>query len=93
MNKTNVPKELHHLNHLVEKWGVNDDGYREEQIENATNEDLQKLIDSIDEQTLNNLNSWLSDKNEIAKSSDEYINYTCFYMAYEYAERVLEDRI
>lgn len=92
MKKNNIPDKLHHLIHLVEKWGINDDGYRDELIENASTEDLQNIVDSIDEQTLSNLNNWLSDNNEILKLSAEYINYTCFYMAYEYAERVLEDR-
>lgn len=92
MNRDNIPQKLQHLIDLVNKWGINDDGYRDEQIERASTAELEKLMTSIDEKTLKYLNDWLSDEIQMTKSTDEYINYTCFYMAYEYAEAVLKSR-
>ena len=93
MDTSKIPNNLHHLMDLVATWGICDDGYRDELIENSTTEELQYFVDSVDDTTLDNLNKWLSDENEITKSSDEYVNYSCFYMAFEYAEAVLKDRI
>jgi hypothetical protein len=92
MNKDNIPEGLRHLIDLVNKWGINDDGYREEQIEKSSLSDLQQVVNAIDENTLKYLNAWLSDEKAMKESSDEYINYTCFYMAYEYAEAQLKNK-
>ncbi|HEY8935586.1 MAG TPA: hypothetical protein VIM75_04840 [Ohtaekwangia sp.] len=92
MNKDNIPKQLHHLIDLVNRWGISDDGYRDEQIERASTAELEKLVSSIDKENLKDLNDWLTDESQMMKSTDEYINYTCFYMAYEYAEAVLKSR-
>lgn len=92
MNRDNIPQKLQHLIDLVNKWGINDDGYRDEQIERASTAELEKLMTSIDEETLKYLNDWLTDEIQMTKSTDEYINYTCFYMAYEYADAVLKSR-
>lgn len=72
--------------------GIYHDGYRDEQIERASTAELEKLMTSIDEETLKYLNDWLTDEIQMTKSTDEYINYTCFYMAYEYADAVLKSR-
>jgi hypothetical protein len=92
MNLNNIPNGLHHLVKLVEEWGVNDDGYRDEYIEKSQSNELISFINSITEQDLELMNEWLSDEKEIAKSSDEYINYTCFQMAYDYSKSVLKSR-
>lgn len=92
MNSENIPKELHHLSELVEEWGINDDGYRDEQIEDSSTEKLLSFVESIEEEDLIQINTYLSNEKEIAESSDEYINYTCFLMAYEYSKAVLKSR-
>lgn len=92
MDTNNIPKELHHLIYLVNEWGINDDGYRDEYIEQSSTNDLTDFVDSIKEKDLVFLNNYLSDEEEIAKSSDEYINYTCFLMAFEYSKAVSKSR-
>lgn len=92
MNTKNIPTGLHYLVGLVKEWGINDDGFRDEKIEGSTTDRLTTFVESITEQDLISINSWLSDDKEIAKSSDEYINYTCFLMAYEYSIAVLKSR-
>ncbi len=82
MDTQNIPKQLHHLIDLVEEWGINDDGYRDEKIESSSTERLVTFVNRLKEQDILSINYWLSDKNEIVKSSDEYINYTCFIMAF-----------
>jgi hypothetical protein len=92
MDTNNIPKQLHHLIYLVNEWGINDDCYRDEHIEQSTTSKLIDFVDSIEEKDLMILNTYLSDEKEMSKSSDEYINYTCFLMAYEYSKAVLKSR-
>ena len=93
MNKNNIPNKLRHLVDHAKKWGIGDDGYRDEQIENASNEELKSLVALFDNETIENFNNWLSDEEEIKKSTDEYLLFTCFFMAFEYAEAVLDEKI
>jgi hypothetical protein len=92
MNSENIPNGLLHLIDLVEEWGINDDGYRDEQIERSTNQSLMCFVESITEEDIIQINNYLSDEEEMMRSSDEYINYTCFLMAYEYSNAVLKSR-
>ena len=92
MRLDRIPKKLHQIINLVIKWGINDDGYRDEQIENSNTEDLMAFVNSIDNETLVEINNWLSNEEEMKKSTAEYINYTCFIMAFEYAKAVIKSR-
>ncbi len=87
-----MPEKLKHLIPVVEKWGINDDGFRDEYINGSSTLELSNLINSVNEEDMVNLNKWLSDELEVQKSTDEYINYTCFVMAVEYAQAVLKSR-
>jgi hypothetical protein len=93
VDSKNIPIELHHLIYLVNEWGINDDGYRDEYIEQSFTNELIEFVDSIEEKDLIILNTYLSDEEELTKSPDEYINYTCFLMAYEYSKAVLKSKI
>jgi len=88
-----IPCALQHLVPLVEKWGLGDDGYRDEQIENASIPELKKIVGSLSNETMEELNKWLEDGTEIETVSEEYLNYTAFLMAYEYADIVLQDKL
>jgi len=33
MNQKQIPERLHHLIPLVKKWGIEDDGYRDQAVE------------------------------------------------------------
>lgn len=92
MNLENIPNNLRHLVNLVQEWGINDDGYRDQNIEEASTESLLYFIESISRQDLELLNTFLSDEIEIFKSTAEYINYTCFLMAYDFSRAVLKSR-
>lgn len=93
MRIENIPTELRHLIDQAKKWGIGDDGYRDEQIELATTEELKSLISIFDEKTLMCFNDWLSDEDEAKNSTDEYVLFTCFLMAFEYAEAIYNDRL
>ena len=93
--KTNlIPNELHYLIDLVEKWGLTDDSYRDEQIINASNNDLIEISNSLPNDKLEIMNEWLESNatNPEINMSEEYINFTCYLMAFEYATLVLEKR-
>jgi len=92
MDKNNIPNELQHLLPLVEKWGIQDDGYRDEQIEKANINELKKIIESLPDETMKRLNKWFKDNTDKPSGSKEYISYICYVMAYEYAEIVVSDR-
>jgi hypothetical protein len=87
-----VPKELHHLIPLVKKWGIGDDGYRDEAVFNADILELEELGTSISDKDANNLDKWLSDAEQIKICTPEYIKFSTFYMAYEYADSILKSR-
>jgi hypothetical protein len=89
-----IPIELHYLIKHVEKWGLGDDGYRDEQIINATDSELLELLESLPNTKMDILNEWLETnaKNVNLNMTDEYINYTCFLMAFEYAQVVFKNR-
>ncbi|MCL5244258.1 hypothetical protein M4I21_00450 [Cellulophaga sp. 20_2_10] len=91
-NEENIPKKLRALISKAKKWGLGDDGYRDEQIENSSIEELKSLVNIFTEEIIVEFNEWLSDENEVQKSTDEYLLFTCFFMAYEYAESVLEEK-
>jgi hypothetical protein len=89
-----IPNELHYLINLVERWGLSDDGYRDEQILNASSNELLEIIGSLPNNKLEILNNWLeaSASNTKLSMTDEYINYTCYLMAFEYALEILKKR-
>jgi hypothetical protein len=92
MDKTRIPEHLHHLIPFVEKWGVEDDGFRDSMIFNSSNRELQELVDSCSDRDAENLNKWLSDPGEVKQPSDEYLKYSAYFLAYEYGEALLKSR-
>jgi hypothetical protein len=67
MNKQNIPPCLHHLSTLVTKWGIEDDGYRDELVFNSTNSDLTELVNSIGDDEANALNDWFCEQELLKK--------------------------
>lgn len=92
MDKNHIPRELHHLISFVEKWGIEDDGYRDNFIYNSSTRELRELVDSVSDVDADNLNKWLTDPEEIEKCSSEYLKYSAYFVAYEYAEALLNSR-
>jgi hypothetical protein len=93
MNKEKIPEKLHHLIPMVLEWGIGDDGFRDEKIFNASIEELKLLVESFSDEDADNLNAWLIDPTEIKNQTTEYIAFSDFFLAYEYAESVYNDRI
>lgn len=90
--KTNfIPDKLHHLIPLVEKWGIEDDGYRDEAIQNAQKNELECIVNSISDDDAIELNTWLCNPLELNNPSIEYIKYTCYLMAFDYAKLLLKN--
>lgn len=92
MKREAIPLKLHHFIPLVEKWGIEDDGYRDEAVEKASNADLEILVQSITTENADELDKWFTDPLMLSKPSEEYIKYSVFFMAYEYAKAVLKSR-
>lgn len=93
MNKDLIPSGLHYLIHLVERWGIEDDGYRDEAIEKASTSDLQELVNSINDENADELDKWFCNSKMLSNPNEEYIKYSVFFMAYEYAKAVLKSRM
>lgn len=87
-----IPIKLHPLIPLVKKWGIEDDGYRDEAIEKANGSELKELVSSINTENAKELDKWFCDPDMLSKPTNEYIKYSVFFMAYEYAKAVLKSR-
>lgn len=92
MNKELIPENLHHLIPLVEKWGIEDDGYRDNFIFNSSFDELKELVFGFSDIDADNLNKRLIDPGQIKNCTAEYLRYSAFFMAYEYAEALLKSR-
>jgi hypothetical protein len=93
LNKELIPTCLHHLIPLVDYWGIEDDGERGHLIYNSSTKQLSELIQSFSNEDANNLNEWLIDEVQIKMCTSEYIKYSAFFEAYEYAKSLLKSRI
>lgn len=87
-----IPQKLQHLIPSVEKWGIEDDGYRDEAVFNAKKNDLEDLVNSISEEDAIVLDEWFSNPSELNNPSYEYIKFSVFFMAFEYAKSILKNR-
>ena len=93
MDKKLIPVSLHYLIPLVEKWGICDDGERDHLIYSSSTEQLLELVQNFSEEDANILNEWLIDENQIKMCTFEYVKYSAFFEAYEYAKSLLKSRI
>ena len=92
MNSKSIPQKLQHLIPIVEKWGIEDDGYRDEAVFNASKSELEDLVNSISEEDVLHLNSWFCNPKELKELSYEYIRFSVFFMAFEYAKAIVKNR-
>ena len=91
MNKNAIPNSLQPLIPLVKKWGIEDDGERDELVERATQEELSSLVEAINDDVASQLNEWFCDPAMLEAPTPEYIKFSVFFMAFEYAQAVLEE--
>jgi hypothetical protein len=93
MNLKILPKNLHHLVPIVQKWGINDDDLRSELILNSPDSELYLLVNSIDDTDSDNLDDWFTSESFIKNPlSEEVIMFSCFIMAFDYANVILNKR-
>jgi len=92
MNLELIPIELHNLINMVETWGLSDDGYRDEQLFNASKPQLQEIINSLPQDKLETLTTWLVyyAEDKIMSMTHEYVSFTCYLMAYDMSRVILE---
>lgn len=87
LDPKNVPEALVPLLPMASKWGIGDDFEREEAIQNASKEDLQELVRSIDAIGDEDLFGWLEGPESYSvKPTREYVAITCLTMAIDSAK-------
>jgi hypothetical protein len=91
MNKKKIPKKLYHLIPLVEKWGIGDDGYRDELVYESSYKDIEILINSLVDEDFEVLNKWFCDPKLVSEPNEEYLKFSAFFMAYEFAKSRFRD--
>lgn len=87
-----IPDKLHHLISLVEIWGTEDDSCRDEAVYNANKSELEIIVNSISEEDAVVLDAWFCNPTELKEPSHEYIKFSVFFMAFEYAKSLLKNR-
>jgi hypothetical protein len=92
MNKKYIPSTLHHLIPFVEKWGLEDDGYRDELVQGSPYHELEKLVEAVSVNDGLILEQWLCNTILVKKPTIEYIKFSAFLMAYDYAKLKLKYR-
>lgn len=90
MNSAAIPQNLHHLLGVVEVWGISNTDDRDVLLLSASREELIQLIQSISDDDSDNLDKWLCAP-ETDKMTHEYLSFTSFIMAYDYAKVLLKE--
>ena len=86
LDSRNLPSVLVSLLPMAEKWGVGDDFEREEMLRDATKEELEALVHSIDDISDDDLYGWLAGSEaDNPHPTAEYIAITCLTMAIDSA--------
>lgn len=92
MNTNNIPQQLHLLIPFASKWGIENDGIRDSMIYNCSIEELKEIVDSLNDENIKIINNWLGGTEAFSPPySKEYIAFTCYIMAFEYAKARLEN--
>lgn len=92
MDLNKIPQELHSLLPMVKKWGIPDDGERDSRIYHAPVGELKELVNSLKHEDDIILDEWLCDDDASKNPTEEYVVYTCYLMAYQYARQILKDK-
>jgi hypothetical protein len=91
LNPSNVPAALVPLLPMAEKWGIGDDFDRENALRNASRQELEGLVHSIDVVSDDDLFGWLSGPESYSPHpSAEYVAFTCLTMAIDSAKTKLK---
>jgi hypothetical protein len=92
VDANDVPEALRFLIPFAERWGVGDDGYRDEAVMLASSEERQAVIDAVSHAPDDELSGWLAGpESRSTKPTEAYLHFTCLLMACDLA-RLLEER-
>lgn len=81
LNKTKIPEVLWNLIPLAEKFGISDDGYRWDCIQQATDDELAELKQMVNDFD-DHFDEWLAGpESSNYPFSEEYIAFTALRMA------------
>lgn len=89
LNPKNVPSEVASLLPMAEKWGIGDDIFRLEAIDNATTEQLQEILYCLDDEAVDDdfLFEWLAGPESFSSTpSNEYLALTALTITYDAAK-------
>ncbi len=91
MRKDNVPSSLWPYIELAARWGIPDDGYRDEAVHQASTEELINFVKQVNGMDEDALDNWLvGPEADSDNPSEEYVAFTCLLMAYDLAKVLLE---
>ncbi len=90
INPQNVPEGFRSLIPLVEKWGISDDGYLDEAIEQATLEELRELVAAISQFNVEGFDHWLGNPSP-DNYTKEWVAFVALINAYDLAKMRLKE--
>jgi hypothetical protein len=85
INPDNVPEGFRPLIPYVEKWGISDDGYLDEAIDEASLEDLKELITVVSEFKAEGFDEWLGNPGT-DNPTREWVAFISLINAYDLAK-------
>jgi hypothetical protein len=62
LDPKNIPEPFHPLIPYAEKWGISDDGYLDEAIDEASLNELRDLVKTVSEFDAEGFDDWLSNR-------------------------------
>jgi hypothetical protein len=92
LNPDAVPEQVRVLIPWAERWGIGDDGYRDEAVENATSGELADLLDALAGPAGDAMYDWLAGPAADAPVTDEYAAFSALAMAADLANVVQKQR-
>ncbi len=91
LDPNQVPEPVHPLIPWAQRWGIGDDGYRDQAVRSASLTDLIELIDALKGAAGDAMYDWLGGPASYGPISTEYAAFTAMTMAADLA-RLIRDR-
>jgi hypothetical protein len=89
INPQNVPEGFGSLIPFVEKWGISDNGYLDEAIEQASLEELKELVNAISQFNVEGFDQWLGNPGT-ENYTKEWVAFVSLINAYDLAKMRLK---
>lgn len=87
-----VPQSVRQLVPIAERWGIADDGFREQALANASTAELLEIVQAV-EACDSELNGWLcGDESFLKRPSAEYVAFSALMMAADWANVELRNQ-